>query len=128
MGRALLIMTAPAGLGVLAVPVGRAPSAQPAEAQADVSWHHRMLYRIMKDMTQEMGLMADEMSGGDLLWTRSSDLPGLLSDQPHGARQATPIAPTCPPGRWWARARAFGPDLDERDTSSSLGGRTCQPQ
>jgi hypothetical protein len=55
-----------AGVGILGVPAGEAQPGQPAGPQAEVSWHHRMLYRIMKDMTAEMDRMTEQMSGGDL--------------------------------------------------------------
>ena len=59
----LLMLAVAAGVGMLGVP---AAEAQPAAPQAEVSWHHRMLYRIMKDMTAEMDRMTEQMSGGDL--------------------------------------------------------------
>jgi hypothetical protein len=34
--------------------------------QDGVSQHHRMQYQIMKDMTDEMGLMTEQMSRGEL--------------------------------------------------------------
>ena len=64
--RAFVIMMVVAGVGILGVPAVKAQSTQPAPQQPDVSWHHQMLYRIMKDMTQEMGRMAEQMSRSDL--------------------------------------------------------------
>lgn len=55
-----------AGLGVLCPPAAWAQPAQPAAPQAEMTWHHQMQYRIMKDKTEEMGSMAQQMSRGDL--------------------------------------------------------------
>ena len=65
--RAFLCMMAMIGwLGMLGAPAVKAQSSAPAPQQADVSWHHQMLYRIMKDMTEEMSRMTEEMSRSDL--------------------------------------------------------------
>jgi hypothetical protein len=62
----LVLMAMAGGLGMLGALPARAQTDRPAQQQADVSWHHQMLYRIMKDMTQEMGAMAEQMSRSDL--------------------------------------------------------------
>jgi hypothetical protein len=59
---------------VAATAISLAISAFPAAAQSPmeptwqdgVSQHHRMQYRIMKDMTDEMGRMTEQMSHGEL--------------------------------------------------------------
>ena len=62
----LLMLAVAAGVGMLGVPAAEAQPGQPAAPQTEVSWHHRMLYRIMKDMTAEMDRMTEQISGGDL--------------------------------------------------------------
>ncbi len=54
------------GVATVGVMDAGAQSAPSAPKEAEVSWHHQMLYRIMKDMTEEMARMADEMSRGEL--------------------------------------------------------------
>ena len=42
-------------------------AAQPAQGrtqQQDVGWHHRMMSQMMKDMTEEMSRMSDQMAKG----------------------------------------------------------------
>jgi hypothetical protein len=64
--RAFLVVMAVAGcLAVLDAPAVGAQPTPAAPKQADTSWHHQMLYRIMKDMTAEMGQMTEQMSRTD---------------------------------------------------------------
>ncbi len=62
-----ILFVATAGCLAILAPAGACAQSGPAAPQrADVSWHHQMLYRIMKDMTQEMGEMAEQMARSDL--------------------------------------------------------------
>ena len=50
---------------VLIVPARAQPSTGPTW-QDEVSQHHRMIYQMMKDMTEQMTAMTEQMSRGEL--------------------------------------------------------------
>ena len=50
---------------VAAMPASAQSSSGPT-SQNGMSQHHRMQYQMMKDMTQEMGRMTEQMSKGEL--------------------------------------------------------------
>ena len=53
-------------LGVLLPATAMAQSSPPATTQDGVSVHHQRLFKMMKDMTQEMTTMTEQMSRGEL--------------------------------------------------------------
>lgn len=55
-----------AGLGVLVAATAAGQSPPPAATQDDMSMHHQRLFKMMKDMIQEMSSMTEQMSRTDL--------------------------------------------------------------
>ncbi len=55
------------------LPAHAQPSAAPSW-QDDVSEHHRMVFQMMKDMTDQMGRMTDQMARGELTAEQSKKM------------------------------------------------------
>ena len=65
-------------LGILfLLPTGAQPSIGPI-SQAPVSQHHQMIYQTMRDMTQQMSAMTDQMSHGELTPDQRKQMAGRM--------------------------------------------------
>ena len=111
-------------LGVLAVTPTSAQTSTAPTSQDATSQHHQWIYRMMKDMTQEMTRMTEQMSGTELTPDQRSGMAQRMQRMSTMMRRLSGLAarPVMRDRDWRRQADQMRKQMDEM-----MGERRMKP-